>query len=96
MRLEDGDDQFTEENLSATETVLIDYRVVLSNLKNPSEKEIIKKVKETVLRLNALNEEYDYFIETMEREELCYFLLEEAQQAGLDTDEDIIEEWREW
>ncbi|ALS79154.1 hypothetical protein AUO94_10975 [Planococcus kocurii] len=96
IRMNDGDDQFTEENIMATETVLQDYRVVLSNLNNPSEKEIIKKVKKTVLRLNALNEKYDFFIETMEREELCDLLLENAQQAGLETDEDITEEWREW
>ncbi len=96
MRMDDGDDQFTEENIMATETVLQDYRVVLSNLNNPSEKEIIKTVKKTVLRINALNEKYDFFIETMEREELCDFLLENAQQAGLETDEDVTEEWREW
>ncbi|MFD1864526.1 hypothetical protein [Planococcus chinensis] len=94
--MDDGDDQFTEENILATETVLQDYRVVLSNLNNPSEKEIIKKVKKTVLRLNALNEKYDFFIETLEREELYDFIMEEAQQAGLETEEDITEEWREW
>lgn len=96
IRMDDGDDQFTEENILATETVLQDYRVVLSNLNNPSEKEIIKKVKKTVLRLNALNEKYDFFIETLEREELYDFIMEEAQQAGLETEEDITEEWREW
>lgn len=96
IRMDDGDDQFTEGNIAATETVLQDYRVGLSNLIEPSEKEIIKKVKETVLRLNVLNEKHDYFIETLEREELHDFLMEHAQQAGLETDEDIIEEWREW
>lgn len=96
IRMDDGDDQFTEENLAAAETVLQDLMDGLSNLQEPSEKKIIKKVKDTVLRLNALNEEYDFFIETLEREELCEFLLEKAQQAGLETEEDITEEWREW
>nr|WP_240633604.1 hypothetical protein [Planomicrobium okeanokoites] len=96
MRMEDGDDQFTEENLAATETVLQNYMDGLSHLQEPSEKKIIKQVKEAVLRLNALNEKYDFFIETLEREELCDFIMEKAQQAGLDTEEDITEEWREW
>lgn len=96
IRMEDGDDQFTEENIAATETVLRDYMDGLSNLQEPSQNKIIKKVKETVLRLNALNEKYDFFIETLEREELHDFIMEKAQQAGLETDEDITEEWREW
>ena len=96
MRMDDGDDQFTEENIAATETVLQDYMGGLSHLQEPSEKKIIKKVKEAVLCLNALNEKYDFFIETLEREELCDFLMGNASQAGLETDEDITEEWREW
>jgi hypothetical protein len=43
-----------------------------------------------------LNEKYDSFIETLEREELCDFIMEKAQNAGLETEEDITEEWREW
>ncbi|PKH09753.1 hypothetical protein [Planomicrobium sp. MB-3u-38] len=91
-----GDDQFTEENLRATDNVLHDYMDGLSRLQAPTEKKIIKKVKETVLRLNELNEKYDFFIETLEREELYDFIMEKAQQAGLETNEDITEEWREW
>lgn len=96
MRMEEGDDQFTDENLVATENVLQDYMDGLSRLQAPSEKKITKQVKETILRLNALNEKYDFFIETLEREELQEFIMEKAQQAGLETDEDMTEEWREW
>lgn len=96
IRMDDGDDQFTEENLAATETVLQGYKDRLSHLQKPSEKKIVQEVKEVVLRLNALNEEYDFFIETLEREELHDFIMEKAQQVGLKTEEDIIEEWREW
>src|SRR4051812_2185206 len=54
-------------------------------------------VKKTVLQLNALNETCDNeLIETDQREALCQLLLTAAQAAGLDTDEDITEEWREW
>lgn len=96
IRMDDGDDEFTEESLAATETVLQDYMDGLSNLQKPSQNKIIKKVKETVLRLNALNEKHDFFIETLEREELYDFIMKKAQQAGLETEEDITEEWREW
>ncbi|WP_244896256.1 hypothetical protein [Planomicrobium okeanokoites] len=96
MRMEDGDDEFTEESIAETETVLQDFLATLSHLQAPSEKKIIRKVKEVVLRLNVLNEKYDFFIETLEREELHDFIMEKAQQAGLKTDEDITEEWREW
>jgi hypothetical protein len=32
----------------------------------------------------------------MEREELCEFITEAAFIVGLETEEDITEEWREW
>lgn len=93
---EDEDDLFTEENLAAVADVLEDYQKKLLRLRDPAEKQILKQVEKTVLRLNALNDQYDYFIETMEREELQEFLMEKAQEAGLETEEDVTEEWREW
>lgn len=54
-------------------------------------------VKTTVLELNALNERCGHsLIETDQREYLCELILVTAKGAGLDTDEDITEEWREW
>nr|WP_298828980.1 hypothetical protein [uncultured Planococcus sp.] len=96
IRMDEGDDLFTEENIASTEKVLQAYSEGLSHLQNPSDEEIIRKVKETILRLNALNEDYNFFIETLEREELYDFIMEKAQNAGLETEEDITEEWREW
>ena len=52
-------------------------------------------VKEVVLNINELNDEHDYFIETMEREDL-YEFIDTARIAGLESEEDITEEWREW
>ncbi len=52
--------------------------------------------KEVVIGLNELNEQFDYFIETLEREELCEFIIKAANAADLETEEDITEEWREW
>lgn len=96
IRMDEGDDLFTEENIAAAEKVLQQYRKDVFHLQDPSEEELIWIVQETVLRLNALNEKYDFFIETLEREELVEFILEKAQNAGLKTAEDITEEWREW
>lgn len=42
--------------------------------KNPTEVEIMHVVKEVVLNINELNDEHDYFIETMEREDLYEFI----------------------
>ncbi|MDN7229435.1 hypothetical protein QWY15_19440 [Planococcus sp. N064] len=95
-RMDDGDDQFSTESIAAAEKVLQSYIDGISRLQEPTEEELMKKVKEVVLRLNAVNEEYDFFIETLEREELCEFILEHAKKAGMVADEDITEEWREW
>lgn len=53
-------------------------------------------VKEVVIKLNELNIEQDHFIETMEREDLYEFIDTAARIAGLESEEDITEEWREW
>lgn len=95
-RMGEGDDMFSEEAIAASEKALHKYISSLKSLKNPTEKAILKKVKEVVIEFNRLNEEYDYFIETLEREELYEFIDEKAREAGLEPDEDITEEWREW
>ncbi|MEH7014830.1 hypothetical protein V7087_29185 [Neobacillus niacini] len=96
-RMNESDDLFTAENIAATNVVLDSYIISLKELKdNPTEAEILECVKKAVLSLNELNEKYDYFIETMEREELWEFLDEAARIVGLESEEDITEEWREW
>lgn len=69
---------------------------VASGLK-VSQDEIRNAVKKAVLDLNDLNGQAGgALIETDQREDLCALLLTVAQRAGLGTDEDITEEWREW
>lgn len=63
---------------------------------NPTEVEIMQVVKEVVVNINELNDEHDYFIETMEREDFYEFIDTAARIAGLESEEDITEEWREW
>ncbi|WIY60546.1 hypothetical protein QRY57_22410 [Bacillus arachidis] len=48
---------------------------------------MLECVEKVVVSLNELNEQYDFFIETLEREELYEFIVE--------VEEDITEEWRE-
>ncbi|MFB5284688.1 hypothetical protein [Peribacillus sp. Hz7] len=97
QRIDEDDELLTDENINATNEVLDSY---INNLKKigdkPTEEDILECVKEVVIRLNELNDQYDYFIETMEREELYEFITEAARIVGLESEEDITEEWREW
>ncbi len=59
--------------------------------------QILAAAKQAVLNLNALNKECGgRLIETDQREDLCELILVAAKLAGLESDEDITEEWREW
>ncbi|WP_046173587.1 hypothetical protein [Domibacillus indicus] len=96
-RMEEGDDLFTDEAINAADVILDSYISRLKELEDrPAEAAIMENVKEVVSRFNELNDQHDYFIETMEREELAEFIQEGAKIAGLKTKEDITEEWREW
>jgi hypothetical protein len=96
QRMED-DEIFTVENIKATDEILDTYMNRLKDsVDKMSEQDILEYVQEIVIGLNELNEQFDYFIETLEREELCEFIIKAANAAGLETEEDITEEWREW
>lgn len=93
----DEDDIFIDESFNATNEALDSYIISLKELRDTSAEEaILKCVKEVVIKLNELNDKYDYFIETTEREELAEFIERGAKIAGLKFEEDITEEWREW
>ncbi|WP_176583655.1 hypothetical protein [Priestia megaterium] len=96
QRMED-DEIFTVENIKATDEILDTYiNRLKGSVDKMSEQDILEYVQEIVIGLNELNEQFDYFIETLEREELCEFIIKAANAAGLETEEDITEEWREW
>jgi hypothetical protein len=98
-RMSDDDDLFTDDNIEASEEALENFIDALIDLGDkPSQDDIMSCVEEVVLKFNNLNEEYDSFIETMEREELWEFIDKSARKAGLkvEKDDDITEEWREW
>ncbi|MGN7384482.1 MULTISPECIES: hypothetical protein [unclassified Paenibacillus] len=96
---EDEDDFYTKESLLSCDKVLDDYLNQLVSLQeNRNPEKIMKAVEETILALNDVNDEHDYFIETSEREELAEFIDKAARLAGLEIEEghDITLEWREW
>jgi hypothetical protein len=96
-RMIEFDDQFNEECIKDSERLLNQYVNELIQVAN-QEKKIMDAVRKVVVRFNDINDLHDYFIETMEREELYEFIDEAARLAGLKVvdDEDITEEWREW
>ena len=94
------DEFFTEENIAETEKILVNYIDSLANIRDENEQgKIMKLVEEVVVKFNELNGEHDYFIETLEREELAEFIQLVAVSAGLVLEneyDDVTEEWREW
>ena len=99
--IEFGDELFTEERLELCDKTLISFVNKLEKV-DPNtgdrDEEIMKCVEAVVIAFNELNDENDYFIETMEREELAEFIDKAARAAGLEVEDesDITEEWREW
>ncbi|MEH7749551.1 hypothetical protein V7659_31790, partial [Neobacillus drentensis] len=96
-RMNDGDDTFTNESINASEKALNAYIQKINGLGDtPTQKKLSSLVKKVILKFNKINEKYDYFIETMEREELAEYILSVAELTGLETGDDITEQWREW
>lgn len=98
LRMADGDDCFTDENIEATNTILndfIDQMSIATQEKKASK--VLSTVKKAVVALNKLNDKYNH-IETMEREELCDFIFSVVKSTGyvLEENEDITYEWRQW
>jgi hypothetical protein len=80
------------------ETYLNALAAIPPELKNPRREDaILVAAKTAVLAFNKLNEDCEQpIIETDQREMLCELLLSAAHEVGLEGDEDITEEWREW
>lgn len=97
--MKEGDDLFTKKAITEIESILLDYIESLSNftrLKKASN--IFNSVKKVVKKINKVNDRNDYFIETLEREELCEFIDNIVLATGFKINEgiDLTEEWREW
>jgi hypothetical protein len=92
-----GDCSYTQEDIDRCAAIVDAYLSDMAKDSGMSQDSIRDAVKKVVLDLNALNEQCEgSLIETEQREDLCQLILSGATRAGLDTDEDVTEEWREW
>ncbi len=86
---------FTRNRIIATDKILDTYLDNLSKSKDNTD--IWKSIEKVVKSFNKLNKDEEYFIDIPEREELTYFIQNEAEKAGLKFAGDVTEEWRdEW
>jgi hypothetical protein len=92
-QLDEGSEFFTDETIRESDTLLDKYLAALEAAKN--ETAIWKAIEKVVKDFDELNIAHDYFIETMEREDLAEYIQKAAEAAGLFYDGDVTEEWRE-
>jgi len=101
--VEDGLDQYTEENCEAAKRIFDNLLSDLVTLgEEAREEDKLQKFQVAVEALNTLNDETDgSLIETGEREELCEFFNIIAVKARIDPSkygdgEGPASEWRDW
>jgi hypothetical protein len=88
---------YTQADVDACAAVVDSYVAALEALPKPAAAAaIMNQVERAVLALNAINERCDGLIETGQREQLCDIFIMAARDAGLQADEDITDEWRDW
>ncbi len=86
---------FSHEALQESDKLLDSYLFALE--KAVKEEQIWQAIEQVVKGFDAMNVEYEYFIEANEREELIEFIEKTANAAGLVYEGDVTEEWRmEW
>lgn len=91
----EGSTQYTAKAIMDADRQLDAYMVALNASQN--EIELWEAVEKVVKGFDELNIKHNYFIETMEREDLAEFIQHAAEVAGLKYDGDVTEEWRmEW
>lgn len=94
-QLDEGSEFFTDIAISESEKLLNRYIAALGLAKCDSD--IWKAIEQVVTAFDQLNVAHDYFIETMEREDLAEYIQKAAEAAGLYYEGDVTEEWRmEW
>jgi predicted DNA-binding protein YlxM (UPF0122 family) len=98
-RLNQGDTVFNNANIEYTSKILSEFiddlTVAVSKI---SSRSVYSATKKAIKSLNTTNKKLDYFIDTLEREELCNFINKAILATGFELKKghDITEEWREW
>ena len=97
---DEGDDYdcgYTQSDIDRCEELINDYLERLGAIAEGDEIAIKGEVKRFVQALNELNGDCGgSLIETEQREDLCQIILVAARDRGLDTDDDVTMEWRQW
>ena len=92
----DFDAGYTQGHVDQVEGILDSYLADVERAEG-GDAAILAAVQTAVLALNELNDSADgNLIETDQREQLCEIIGSAAREAGLQTDDDVTEEWREW
>lgn len=92
----DGDVAYDESHVRECDGILADHAQTLKTAKDATHAKQI--VRETVLKLNALNDRCEgELIETDQREDICAYIIRAGFLRDFNAqDEDVTEEWREW
>jgi hypothetical protein len=98
-RMEEGDDNFTIKNIEDSKyllTAFLDNLLVATQQKKASS--IYSATRKVTQGFNKLNDKYQSFIETLEREELVDYIHDAIRMTGfkIEPEIDLTEEWREW
>jgi hypothetical protein len=93
----DFDAGYSQKHIDQCSKIIEEFFSSLAAVSEVDRKSIMKAIKSTVVKLNKLNEKCDgCLIETDQREYLCELINSAVKQAGLKSDDDLTEEWREW
>lgn len=93
----EGDEMFTPGVIRASDKALDTFLADLAGLGAQATREsALPAVEQVVKRFNELNLKHDYYVETMEREELCAWIDAALAAVGVTYDDDVTEEWRDW
>jgi len=93
----DYDCGYTQLDVNACSQIVDAYLRSIANDGTSNKTAIMDAIQFAVEELNKLNESCDgCLIETDQREDLCELILVAAKKVGLETDDDVTEEWREW
>jgi hypothetical protein len=101
---------WSEYLLTHTDVVLDGFDLAVQRLSSPTDDQIVAVVKEVIVGLNRVNTDLDdrgeVPYETEEREELCAYIDQALEEAGIDLDAlaarlgigryEITDEWRDW
>lgn len=92
----DAGGDYAASDIAECEAILVDHLTAIRGA--ASREAALECVRETVLRLNALNARCGgTLIETNQREDICDLIIRTGYLAGFNgEDEDVTEEWRDW